>query len=471
MLATIAVVSFAAWSNFFQFHYGSPIHRHEFFHYYLGSKYLPELAYNRLYRCTVVANAEGIDLPAPSVIRNLETNRSESTEIFKTDPDLCKQHFSPERWGSFKRDLAWFNIHLRPNEFSKMLNDHGFNGTPVWAVSGYLLSSISQATSSQLYTIGLLDLLLMSVTWFVCFRTFGLIPTCIAIIFWGANPISSFAWTGNGFLRADWLVSALLGVCALKERRFTLGGALLAFSGLVRVFPLALLGGVGLNLIFRCIRGRREPGAFMPLWRLGIGAGCTTVLCIGVSLALFGTSVWSDFAFNTKKHAVTYSTNLLGLPVLMAWSNSSWSRDLEELGSDDSLKPWVEEKRALFTERKPLYVAIVALTMLLLIRAASKTEPWQAAIVGSVAISLISLSNYDYYFLMLYALLFSTTPVAPVSLLLLTSLTWPLLDFSPMMDQRFFIVACLTQVFLLFNTWELGSRTIAATPGSPTQSC
>src|SRR5262245_39649362 len=47
------------------FDYGNPntryseyYHRHEFYHYYLGSKYFKEVEYHRLYECTAIAEVE-----------------------------------------------------------------------------------------------------------------------------------------------------------------------------------------------------------------------------------------------------------------------------------------------------------------------------------------------------------------------------------------------------------------------------
>jgi hypothetical protein len=39
----------------------------------------------------------------------------------------------------FKRDVAWFRSHRTPELWSEALADHGYNGTPVWAVAPTLL--------------------------------------------------------------------------------------------------------------------------------------------------------------------------------------------------------------------------------------------------------------------------------------------------------------------------------------------
>ena len=59
-LAVLGAVGALSWWNLFQFHYPGFLQGHEFYHYYLGAKYFPELGYTRLYSCTAVADAEVI---------------------------------------------------------------------------------------------------------------------------------------------------------------------------------------------------------------------------------------------------------------------------------------------------------------------------------------------------------------------------------------------------------------------------
>src|SRR5664279_5554215 len=50
---TLSVVAFLSYFDFYNAHtrYSEYYHRHEFYHYYLGSKYNNELGYVRLYEC------------------------------------------------------------------------------------------------------------------------------------------------------------------------------------------------------------------------------------------------------------------------------------------------------------------------------------------------------------------------------------------------------------------------------------
>src|SRR5215510_1954819 len=56
----LSVLAFGAYFDFFNpnVRYPDYYHRHEFYHYYLGSKYSHAVGYTRLYECTMIAEVE-----------------------------------------------------------------------------------------------------------------------------------------------------------------------------------------------------------------------------------------------------------------------------------------------------------------------------------------------------------------------------------------------------------------------------
>jgi hypothetical protein len=54
-LALLAILSFGSYYNLFL---SNKLQKHEFLHYYLGSKYSPELGYHGIYRCSMAADFE-----------------------------------------------------------------------------------------------------------------------------------------------------------------------------------------------------------------------------------------------------------------------------------------------------------------------------------------------------------------------------------------------------------------------------
>ena len=58
LMMAVGIISFACYWNFGFFHFRNYIHVWDTYHYYVGSKYFPELSYDRLYECASVADAE-----------------------------------------------------------------------------------------------------------------------------------------------------------------------------------------------------------------------------------------------------------------------------------------------------------------------------------------------------------------------------------------------------------------------------
>src|SRR6185503_21170371 len=96
------------------------VHNYEFFHYFVGSKYFPELGYTRLYECANVAEAEQgfrrrVELRKT---RDLTKNELVLAKYVLEDPERFKKGFvrpfTPERWAAFKKDIAFFRDRAGP---------------------------------------------------------------------------------------------------------------------------------------------------------------------------------------------------------------------------------------------------------------------------------------------------------------------------------------------------------------------
>jgi len=114
----VAVAALAAgllaYPNFGAFHptqIGRVVHFWDAFHYFMGAKYLPELGYSRLYEATIVAGHELGAFPSAAYIRDLTTYELRASSTI--DADRVRSHFSAGRWRAFKRDLVFFQRHIR----------------------------------------------------------------------------------------------------------------------------------------------------------------------------------------------------------------------------------------------------------------------------------------------------------------------------------------------------------------------
>ena len=95
--------------------YSEYYHRHEFYHYYLGSKYFKEVGYTRLYECTAVAEIElgrGAASPQARHPRPArEPDQADDRHRGRRTILCIARPFQPERWEAFKKDVDWFYNH------------------------------------------------------------------------------------------------------------------------------------------------------------------------------------------------------------------------------------------------------------------------------------------------------------------------------------------------------------------------
>ena len=298
LLVSFGLLAALCWWNLFQYSSKSYDHTYQnywdVYHYYIGSKYYPELEYTHLYECTVAADQEDgfAQLIRGRRVRNLTTNREEDA---KYDPTECHHRFGAERWQSFKKDLRFFRTKLSPE---------------IWAI---LLMAI--------------DVVLLISMWGFVWKTFGWRVACVALIFWGtAFPMRSW-WTGGAFLRNDWLFMSVAGVCLLRRERGFPAGLALGYAALLRVFPVLLIVGV---LIKGVAEMARNGGVLPPGLRRRFFAGLVTAVVVLIPVSMIATGhVGSWFAFDRN------SRTLLESPV----SNFMGAKTIYLRRSDYSARP------------------------------------------------------------------------------------------------------------------------------------
>jgi len=459
LLGIAAVLSACAWINFGNFRYHDVVHVWEVYHYYVGAKYFPELGYDRLYACSAVAEAEddGRQSLNDRRIRDLATNRVVSAESVLADPAACRSHFSEARWRSFRADVRVFRERLGAS-WREALLDHGFNATPVWTLAGGLFANAVPATPNGIAILVACDFALILGALGLVFAGFGFEAGCIAVIFFGVNAFSRYAWTGGAFLRYDWFFWAAAGVWALRRDRPVLAGFALTYTALLRIFPAALLAGVVLQGIGEAIRAR----GFTPLLRLRpvlLGAAIGLALLLpSAAAATGGLSVWRDFATNSRKYLATEADNRLGLATLAAYRH-----DRREALTLDPLRPdtyadWSASQTATLQQRRWLVLGVQCVFVLLLAWASAGHKPWVAAVLGAGLLPIaFRMANYYYGLLCLGATLAVINPAIGLGL---ASLAWAsrlAADLWPAYDERAAALSALAVAFA-FATPFLVSR-------------
>jgi hypothetical protein len=460
LLGSAALLCAFAWINFGTFRYHDVTHVWEVYHYYVGAKYFPELGYQRLYVCSAVAEAE--DEGAPSLkdrrIRDLATNQIAFAEAVLADPAACRKHFSEARWRSFRSDVRVFRERLG-GAWNEALLDHGFNATPVWTLAGSLLANAVPATPLGIAALVACDFALILGALGLLFAGFGFEAGCLAVIFFGGNAFSRYAWTGGAFLRYDWFFWALAGVWALRRERPVLAGFALSYAALLRIFPGALLAGVVLQGIAEAVRAR----GLAPLLRLRsivIGAALALALLLPASAAVTGgLGTWRDFAANSRKYLATEADNRLGLATLAAYRH-----DRREALTLDPLRPdsyadWSASQTQTLQRRRWLVLGVQCLFVLLLAWAAAGRKPWVGAVLGAGLLPIaFRMANYYYGVLSLGATLVVLDPVLGVGL---ASLAWAsrlVADLCPAYDERSAGFSALAVAFVFWATARVARR-------------
>jgi len=385
LLWTIAIIAVLAWPNFGHMHGRSGIHHWEQFHYFLGSKYFPELGYDGLYAGSMAAEAElKIGRPIQNHVRDLRTNEVIPTRIIQGHEKEIRGRFTEARWHQFTTDVSYF---LQSNTFDyirKIRLDHGYNPTPTWTFVARLFSAFLPAEDATLTLLAWIDPLLLAVLFVMVFRTYGARIGCLVLIVFGLGYPWRFDWVGGAFLRQDWLAAVGIAICLMRKKFFVLAGLLLAYATMVRVFPGAFLVGPLLVGLRQTLQDKRPP-----LWAIrlvsGFILGITLCLAAGV-LAGRGPQAWSEFGSNLNKHRDTWLTNNVGMENILLYDRDTLIRKDVDFSLPEPWLHWQAKMDRLHGERRILILGATTLFLLLVAMATWRQSPDEAALSGIVIV-------------------------------------------------------------------------------------
>jgi hypothetical protein len=385
------------------------IHRWEFFHYYLGSKYPKELGYKRIYLCAAIAQSEmGSAMRAEVMarsIRDLETDVIVPAAPVLDHPEACKSHFTATRWGEFKQDVYWFRTTANKKFWEGMSTDHGYNPPPVWTMSGHFFGGLfTSVTNTSMTVLASLDTIVFALTFFSIWWAFGLETCCFVLFFWGVQFPANGYFTGGAFLRQDWLLYLVLSACLLRKRYWGLAGASLAMSALLRVFPAIFFAGIGVVTVTHYLKHRRFAKHHL---RVFAGAALASVVLIAGSVSVAGAESYGNFVRHIELHHRTPLTNNMGLPVLLSFSPEGRAEHTREPDALDEFGKWAEMRQETFQRRRTSFLAINAFLIGVFVLVVRKIKTlWVAMALSAVLlVSIPTLTCYYYTFFLVPALL------------------------------------------------------------------
>lgn len=470
----LTAIGFLAYFDFFNPHtrYSEYYHRHEFYHYYLGSKYSSEVGYTRLYECTAIAEVElgrGKEIRERE-LRDLRVNLIKPTTdsyVF-SNPGECKNRFTAEKWEAFKKDVQWFYQSARGSYWENMMKDHGYNPPPVWTMAGKFFSSFGPASDGYFKLLASIDVILQLGTVLMLGWAFGWRVMTVATVFWGVNGAANFYWTGGAFLRQDWIFCFVAALCLARKRYFALAGAALTYSTLLRIFPMIAFAGwgiiIGLDVISRIrkhLAGETLPGRGIDRWlhrdHQRLLAGCIVAggILVPTSVVVTGPDSYLEFYNHTlRTHENTPLTNHMGLKSIMAHDWDSRMRFGRNDSLDDPFQEWKQGRIDRNNNRSLARHAIILALGGWMVWALRRTKfLWVGqALAVPLMMSMSELTCYYYSFFLAGAVLIKMRPTIGPPYLMAAASSYIVLNNFYWVDDKF---VAMSWVFLLISLMTL----------------
>lgn len=339
------------------------VNPYEFFHYYAGAKYFEELGNTRLYGAAVIAQVEtGVGSP-PDAIRNLEDYSRLNVDAVLQDPNRWTSRFTPERWEEFRRDIRYFREYSSARLWKQMLNDKGFNATPVWSLfGGRLATRISTASPWGMRLLSGLDLILLFVAFSCVWWAYHPRTALLFLTLFGSHYLIAEHYTLRfAFLRIEWAMCLVMAVCMLKRGHNKTAGVLTMGAGLLRIFPLVFFFGMGAKALWDVKSRRtaflREPPetrtgrllfrSFLPgrkYVEFFAAAGLAGLVLAGASVLWGGgLAVWRDYLGKIMLHNSDIAAWRIGFKYVFLLSYNGaefWGRDLKTVFEQHQLIWW-----------------------------------------------------------------------------------------------------------------------------------
>jgi hypothetical protein len=382
-----------------------PLHFHEFFHYYLGSKYFGEVGYLGLYDCTALGDLEIAheDQVAPRIggyVRDLSDVLSDKPTLAALThcTDELRPRFTDARWASFKHDLRELRRLVPDDWWLGAVFDAGFNPPPSWVVMSSAVANAIPIRAGPLasYIVATsLDVMLLAVSFLALRYAFGLTTALMAAVYFGSSYLASYSWIGGAFLRFTWLTCLILSLAAMKKGRWATAGGFAAGATCDRLFPAAFAMGAMLPLVYRAIR---HGGDRRPIYRFCAGFAGVTVGLVVASAAVFGVSAWQVFFDRILRHGDVYFVMHVGLKKIVTYRDWVASQDFHGHDGLARFRSWNLRLRATWAAMRSVVVPIQLLATAGAVMGSMRARPYEAAMLFGVIVMFVFNLPANYYY-------------------------------------------------------------------------
>ncbi len=299
VLAIIAAMSYFDFGYYPKF--GRFLNPHDFFHYYMGAKYYDELGYLNLYPGVVIASRENHGKVVHPTYRRMEDYSIRPGAEAERNAAALKGAFTEPRWAEFRRDCQFFENLLGTRRWSGVVTDKGYNATPIWNMPARFLTNRLPLTQlGNLYPLMLLDILMISIMVLLTAIAFGFRTGAFLLIFFCTCFSMGYTHARGGFLRLDWVTMVVMSVALIKMGNYKTTGAVMAYAGMARLFPLAFGFGLGAKLVWDTYRERKVNRRYIEYFVTFAG---TALFLVVLSIVLDGgLHQWREFFAKIRLH-------------------------------------------------------------------------------------------------------------------------------------------------------------------------
>lgn len=304
------------------------------FHYYVGSKYFPELSYYDLYAATLLADDDwqghkkaqdkktARKLKKVKDFRKIRKARDMHSYITRPRAELVadfdRSQISEQRLQELGRDTRFLRRYMgygRPG-WVQAFSDLGYNPAPAWTVVGVPLANLVPARWPWFWIIANSDVPLYLLAIFLSGWAFGLRGTAAALLWLNTMHINEARFTG-GMLQYDWCVSVVAAWALYRKGWYRASGLALVWGAMTRVFPGFLIFGLVPTLL-RDLRRGPPPGVatgtglFARFRRRHVRfLGAFTAGCLALAVASNftggGLDTWPNWVDKITRHSGTHA--------------------------------------------------------------------------------------------------------------------------------------------------------------------
>lgn len=286
----LGALGLLSYTNWLSFHPTGFVDRPGMYRSYLLAKYGAELGYNGLYRCTVKALSETRSYSGSFQYPDLWS--PEAAQVTPPSPQMgainaCPSSFSTQRWMEFSSDVSFFDTYLGQAALDQALRSQLPTPSPLWALASHTFVRHGPPSEDHLALLAALDPILLAIASAAVVWAFGLDALCLAACFLGAFYPAQFGFTGGSLLTLDWLILIIIGLSLLRNGFALSAGFLLAWSALLKLFPVAFLVPCAVSVSASLIRQQK-------IDRLVIRAAAGALAACAVLIPLSGSPGGDD---------------------------------------------------------------------------------------------------------------------------------------------------------------------------------